>query len=180
MSEPLTSRVAQFEADVGLTHDLVHGPDTAEVQTESGPLRTFARLQRDLELDLNAAAAITETGQNRAAASASAADAQTAQAAAEAARDAALLSVGVFATVATGLSGTTNGQYFSVPSPESREHLILYRNDSGAAEEVKRYPSAAALIEAQSVSDAARVALLDVAANMISTQAIVAGYHAFA
>lgn len=179
MSEPLTSRVAQFEADVGLTHDLVHGPDTAEVQTESGPLRTFARLQRDLELDLNAAAAITETGQNRAAASASAADAQTAQAAAEAARDAALLSVGVFATVATGLSGTTNGQYFSVPSPESGEHLILYRNASGAAEEVKRYPSAAALIEAQAVSEAARVALLDVAANMISTQAIVAEHHAF-
>lgn len=180
MSEPLTSRVAQFEADVGLAHDLVHGADTAEVQTESGPLRTFAHLQRDLELELNAATAITETGQNRSAAEAAAASAQTAQGAAEAARDAALLSTGVFATVAAGLAATTDGQYFSVPSVESAEHLVLYRNAAGVAVEVKRYPSAAALTEAQAVSEAARSALLVVAANMISTQAIVAEHHAFA
>lgn len=68
-----------------------------------------------------------------------------AKTAAEAARDAAQLSAGVYATTAAGLAATTNGKYFSVPSAESRDSLILYQNSSGTAVEVKRYPAAAAL-----------------------------------
>ncbi len=71
----------------------------------------------------------------------SASDAQSAKADAEAARDAAQLSAGIYATTSAGLSATTNGQYFSVPSADSREYLILYLNNSGAAVEQKRYPA---------------------------------------
>lgn len=71
--------------------------------------------------------------------------ATTAKTAAEAARDAAQLSAGVYATIAAGLAATTSGKYFSVPSSSSYEHLILYQNNAGAALEVKRYPSSAML-----------------------------------
>jgi len=64
---------------------------------------------------------------------------------AEAARDAAQLSAGVYATTTAGLAATTNGQYFNVPASLANDSLILYQNSSGTAVEVKRYPAAAAL-----------------------------------
>ena len=66
---------------------------------------------------------------------------------AEAARDAAQLSSGVYIDVATGLASTSSGKFFSVPSPESTEYLILYQNVGGAAAEVDRYPSAKAVAD---------------------------------
>ncbi|WP_416139071.1 hypothetical protein ACM26W_01275 [Halomonas sp. HK25] len=60
---------------------------------------------------------------------------------AESARDAAQLSAGVYADTATGLAATSDGDYFSVPSSETNEFLILYRNNAGAAVEVNKYPS---------------------------------------
>lgn len=61
---------------------------------------------------------------------------------AEADRDAAQLSAGVFSTVAAGIAGTATGDYFSVPSELNTEYLILYRKDSeSTAQEIQRYPS---------------------------------------
>lgn len=61
---------------------------------------------------------------------------------AEAARDAAQLSAGVYADTASGLAATAEGDYFSVPSADNDAFLILYRHDpSPVATEVKRYPS---------------------------------------
>lgn len=71
----------------------------------------------------------------------SVAEAESAAVRAEVARDAAQLSAGVFADTAAGLAATTIGKYFSVPSAESSEFLVLYRNNAGVAQEVKRYPS---------------------------------------
>lgn len=63
---------------------------------------------------------------------------------AETARDAAQLSAGVYDTTAAGLAATTVGDYFSVPSDDLDESLILYRHDAGPlATEITRYPSAA-------------------------------------
>lgn len=70
---------------------------------------------------------------------------QTARTGAEAARDAAQLSAGVYATTAAGLAATTNGKYFSVPSGALSEYLILYLNNAGNAVEQKRYPAAAVI-----------------------------------
>lgn len=61
---------------------------------------------------------------------------------AEAARDAAQLSSGVYIDVATGLASTSSGKFFSVPSPEATEYLILYHNVDNAAVEIDRYPNA--------------------------------------
>lgn len=75
----------------------------------------------------------------------SVAEAEAAAGRAEVARDAAQLSAGVFADTAAGLAVTTSGKYFSVPSADSAEHLILYFNNSGTAVEKKRYPSSDAV-----------------------------------
>jgi hypothetical protein len=49
------------------------------------------------------------------------------------------LSAEIHATTAAGLAATTTGKYFSVPSPESAEYLILYKNNAGASLEVSRF-----------------------------------------
>lgn len=67
--------------------------------------------------------------------------AQVAAQRAEVARDAAQLSAGVYGDTAAGLAATTSGKYFSVPSVDSKEFLILYKNVNGVAVESKRYPS---------------------------------------
>lgn len=66
-----------------------------------------------------------------------------AKTAAEAARDATVVGAAptVYATTAAGLAATTSGKYFSVPSADSSEYLILYLNSSGTAVEQKRYQS---------------------------------------
>lgn len=43
-----------------------------------------------------------------------------------------------------GIAGTTDGDYFSVPDTDE-DFLILYKNESGVATEVNRYPSKLAL-----------------------------------
>lgn len=60
---------------------------------------------------------------------------------AEAAADAAELSGGVYPDTTTGLAAVAEGEYFSVPSAEDTEYLILYRDVAGVAVEIKRYPS---------------------------------------
>lgn len=67
--------------------------------------------------------------------------AEDAQAASEVARDAALASTRIYASTAAGISATTTGQYFYVPSADSTESLILYLNSAGSAVEQKRYLS---------------------------------------
>lgn len=170
MPESLNSRVAQFEADITLTHQLVHAAAGA-VQTEAGQLRTFAQLQADIEAELNAEVVMTSAVQSKLdaeqAAAAAAADAVTA----EAARDAALLSSGVFQDLVAGQAATAAGAYFSTPSPESAEHLILYRRTASGADEIKRYPSAAALAAAHATATAVQLAMVSLAASVVGTQA---------
>ncbi|WP_288080609.1 hypothetical protein [Pseudomonas sp.] len=61
------------------------------------------------------------------------------------ARDAALATGKVYDTVAIGLAASASGSYFSVPSADGAEYLILYKNNAGVALEVKRYPSSSAV-----------------------------------
>ena len=44
----LYNSVAQFETDVALAHQIIHGDDTTTVETESGPLDSFAKLIKTL------------------------------------------------------------------------------------------------------------------------------------
>lgn len=65
---------------------------------------------------------------------------------AEQAADSAALNAGIYADTTAGLSATTEGDYFSVPSAEDDEYLILYLHEAGpVATEIKRYPSSEAI-----------------------------------
>lgn len=75
------------------------------------------------------------------AALAAATEAETAAVRSEAAHDAIVLNTNIKETVAQGLATTVNDDYFSVLSADSTEYLILYKNVSGSAAEIKRYPS---------------------------------------
>lgn len=99
----------------------------------------------------------------RAGAEAAQTGAQTAKTGAEAARDATVASAAptIYATSAAGIAATTNGQYFSVPSADSAEYLILYQNNAGAAQEIKRYPSTAAVSALKDNIGTARLAQID-------------------
>lgn len=70
-----------------------------------------------------------------------------AQANAEMARDSAMGAGKVYTATAAGLAATNGtgdaNRYFSVPSANSAEYLILYRNDAGVAAAQKTYPSSA-------------------------------------
>ena len=70
--------------------------------------------------------------------------AATARTGAETARDAAFVNANVYATTAAGLAATTNGQQFQVVAGTQ---IVRYRNDSGAATEVARYPAASAIVD---------------------------------
>lgn len=62
----------------------------------------------------------------------------------------------VYASTAQGLSATPEGGYFSVPSGEPGESLILYRHDSGGvATEVARTPSSYGVLTAEAAAVAA-------------------------
>lgn len=78
-----------------------------------------------------------ESEADRAAAQAD--EAAAAKGAAENARDAAMVAGNIYPDTAAGL--TAGVPYFSVPSADSAEYLLLYRNNAGVAQLLKRYPS---------------------------------------
>lgn len=71
--------------------------------------------------------------------------AEAAQTAAELARDSGWVLNNVFANTTDGIAGTSDGDYFSVPSGASDESLILYQNQTGTAVQIKTYPSVASV-----------------------------------
>lgn len=99
-------------------HEYINGSATTDVQTESGPVPTLAK--QAVQGQQKVTASLAEVASQMAGAM-------------------------TYATTALGLAGTVNDGYFSVPSPDSAEYLILYQNSASTAVEVKRYPSAAAV-----------------------------------
>lgn len=64
---------------------------------------------------------------------------------AEFAAAAAMVSFGIYSTVAEGLAATTNGQFFSVAQEASQTLITLYKNVSGTAISFGEYPNAVAV-----------------------------------
>ena len=141
--------------------------NAANSASAANTAKTGSEAARDAALDAQTAAELAEAN-----AKISETNAAESKRLAEAARDAANSSAGIYQDTTSGLAGTATGGYFSVPSPLDDEVLILYRNDAGIATEVKRYPSAA-------VVENTRVSMIGVAASLVLTQSIIAAHHAF-
>ena len=130
--------------------------DAESIQTGTGPIKNLKQVSADIKFDGQAAidVAVTElidTLKTETSVSAliegltdTAALAEKSAARAEVASDSANATGKIYDSTAIGLlpANTAPGQYFSVPSPESREYLILYKNNGGVAVEIKRYLSA--------------------------------------
>lgn len=141
--------------------------NAANSASAANTAKTGSEAARDAALDAQTAAELAEAN-----AKISETNAAESKRLAEAARDAANSSAGIYQDTTSGLAGTATGGYFSVLSPLDDEVLILYRNDSGIATEVKRYPSAAGV-------ENTRVSMIGVAASLVLTQSIIAAHHAF-
>lgn len=61
----------------------------------------------------------------------------------------------IYADTSAGLAATSSGEYFSVPSVESSETLILYKNNAGSALAVKTYPTMDAISAARDTAQGA-------------------------
>lgn len=129
---------------------LLRGQSAYEQAVANGFVGTLPEWLESLEGDVTpeaiAAQEAAEGAATIAAESAGSATSSAAAAAASAAVAAAsVASAGIYVSTTAGLAATTNGQYFSVPSADSGEYLILYKNNAGVAQEIKRYPSSQAV-----------------------------------
>lgn len=129
------------------------------IQTASGPIKNLKQVSADIKSDGQSAidVAVTElidTLKTDTSVSAliegltdTAALAEENAGRAVVAADSANAMGKIYATPALGLAATAVGLYFSVPSPDSAELLILYQNVDGIPTERKRYPSAGLIRE---------------------------------
>lgn len=132
MTAITTTDLANAKVDVDHIAAVANSTDPTATDRLGNTKQTLTGLLEDL----SAATAITETGQNRAAAEAAADDAAAAQAAAEGAAQAANSSGRVFGSTALGIAGTSSGQTFAVyTSP----YIIVYLNSAGVASEQFRF-----------------------------------------
>ena len=61
------------------------------------------------------------------------------------ARDVSVMNAGIYSSTADGISATSDGDYFSVPSSSSNGYLDLYQNDDGSAVLIDTYPNKSAV-----------------------------------
>lgn len=108
------------------------------------------------------------------------AGAETAQVAAENARDATLAAGAIYPDTTAGLAATASGGYFYVPSTIAGESLILYKDNAGVAEEVKRYPSADAVTDIQNAIQNSQVIGRPVASPPVTGSALSANTYVIA
>lgn len=105
-------------AAAGKQHEYINGGATTDVLTESGPVPSLAK--QAVQGQAKVTAALVEVASQMAGAM-------------------------TYTSTAAGLAGTVDGGYFSTPSPEASEYLILYQNVSSTAVEQKRYPGTVAI-----------------------------------
>lgn len=122
--------VPLIAADQQKLDQWINGGEAETVDTDAGPIPTWA----GLIAQLNADAAATEVGQDRTAAEQAAADAQDY-------RDAAAVAGVVYADAAAGLAATSDSEYFKAVSTVGGGFLDLFLNDGGAATLIDTFPS---------------------------------------
>ncbi|WP_167334501.1 SGNH/GDSL hydrolase family protein [Pseudomonas cremoricolorata] len=72
----------------------------------------------------------------------------------------------IYSSAAQGIANTTSGSYFSVPSSDEAEYVILYRNDNGLAIKISTYPNAQAVKAVKQQVDSATVAIDQVSSQI--------------
>lgn len=142
---PIGSTAAKDLSDNAQNLDKFANGDDYEYADRLGRSRKSLKWIEDAALAIPAIDAAVRSEQQAERSKGEANRASIARVDAEAARDTFNLNIGRKADIAEGLRDTVSGQSFTVISPNSREYIIEYENVGGAAQEVKRYSSAAAV-----------------------------------
>lgn len=138
MKMSLINKVDQFNDDVDIAHQIVHGDSTTIVTTEGGPVRSLAKLIADKDAEFiggkvvqQAVAALNAT--------------ESAMNTAILARDAALVGAVTYPDEATGRAAVTDGEYFKVIGSGDVAAREYRRTNASTSVLVAEYPSGGAL-----------------------------------
>jgi hypothetical protein len=129
----------------------VHG-DLANIDAVGASIGSVNTAAANITAIQNAPTYAAQAQAAQASAAASEGNALSSSNAAQTASNSALAASRIYANTTAGLAGTTNGQYFYVPSAAANESLILYLNNAGSAVDTKHYPSSAALSQFLSIA----------------------------
>lgn len=139
---------------------IINGANTSTVATDNGIVPTVAKAIKDFQDEADAtigdlgdvagaveatAADRVQTGLDRVATGQDRVAVEGAAVAVEGAAAAAVAVGNLKPDTATGLSETSDGEFFSVPAENATDFLVLYQNQAGSAVEIDRYPNKAAV-----------------------------------
>lgn len=134
MKMSLINKVDQFNDDVDIAHQIVHGDSTTIVTTEGGPVRSLAKLIADKDAEFiggnvvqQAVAALNAT--------------ESAMDTAILARDAAMVGAVTYPDEASGRAAVTDGEYFKVIGSGDVAAREYRRTNASASVLVAEYPS---------------------------------------
>ncbi len=125
----LTNKVDQFTVDADLARQIIQGDDTTVVMTDGGPVRSLAKVQKDLS------DTIDQISTNVAADAARA----------EAARDSTLVDSTLYQDEATGRASVADGETFQVQGAGDIAAYAYRRVSAASSTLIATYPSEAAV-----------------------------------
>ncbi|NLY33932.1 MAG: formylglycine-generating enzyme family protein [Alcaligenaceae bacterium] len=144
----LINKVEQFNRDSDIAHQIVHGDAETIVETDGGPVRSFAKLIDDKDKEFVGGNVVQQAVSAKN-------EAVLAKNTAIAARDAAIVNSKTYATEVAGRAAVADGEYFKVAGSGSVAASEYKRVNSTTSTLVAQYPSSAYVI----VKDSLRAAV---------------------
>lgn len=142
----LINKVEQFNTDSDIAHRIVHGDKDTVVDTDGGPVRSFAKLIEDKDKEFVGGNVVQQavTARN---------EAVTAKNTAISARDAALVNSKTYSTEAAGRAAVADGEYFKVAGSGNVAASEYRRTNASASVLVTQFPSTAYVVVKDSLRE---------------------------
>lgn len=134
MKMSLINKVEQFNDDVDIAHQIVHGDSTTTVTTEGGPVRSLAKLIADKDAEFVGGNIVQQAVAARD-------DSEAARDVAVLAKDAAMVGAVTYPDEATGRAAVADGGYFKVIGSGDVAAREYRRTDPSTSVLVAEYPS---------------------------------------
>lgn len=134
MKMSLINKVDQFNDDVDIAHQIVHGDSTTTVTTEGGPVRSLAKLIADKDAEFVGGNIVQQAVAARD-------DSEAARDVAVLAKDAAMVGAVTYPDEATGRAAVVDGEYFKVIGSGDVAAREYRRTNASTSVLVAEYPS---------------------------------------
>lgn len=146
MKMSLINKVEQFNDDVDIAHQIVHGDSTTIVTTEGGPVRSLAKLIADKDAEFVGGNIVQQAVAARD-------DSEAARDVAVLAKDAAMVGAVTYPDEATGRAAVADGEYFKVIGSGDVAAREYRRTNASTSVLVAEYPSAESVANAKNYTD---------------------------